>query len=52
MLTSKSLSKYLFYHLVPIGLTPSHKVKALGILDEALNEKISLTKTLQFEGRI
>jgi len=30
-------------------LAPSHKVKALGILDDALNEKINYTKTIQFE---
>jgi len=32
-------------------LSPSHKVKALGMLDEVLNEKINYTKTIQFEGR-
>lgn len=29
-------------------LAPSHKIKALGILDKALNEKIYYTKTIQF----
>ena len=30
-------------------LSPSHKVKALGMLDEVLNEKINYTKTIQFK---
>jgi integrase len=29
-------------------LAPGHKVKAVGILDEALSEKINYTKTIQF----
>jgi site-specific recombinase XerD len=32
-------------------LAPSHKVKAVGVLDKALNEKIYYTKTIQFGGK-
>ena len=31
-----------------INFAPSHKIKAVGMLDEAVNVRINYTKTIQF----